>query len=142
MIDRDLIVALARDWLGTPYHHRARVKGVGVDCATLLIGVFHEAGMIPDIRPEYPPDWHLHRDEERYLGWLRQYGDEILVGDSEPGDVLVWRFGRTYSHGAIYVGDGEIIHALRKARCVTAGRVDEADLASRPCKAWRVRGSG
>jgi hypothetical protein len=30
----------ALTWLGIPYHHHARVKGVGVDCAQLLCAVY------------------------------------------------------------------------------------------------------
>jgi hypothetical protein len=29
MITREQIVAAARSWIGTPYHHQASVKGVG-----------------------------------------------------------------------------------------------------------------
>jgi hypothetical protein len=29
MVTREAIVAAARSWLGTPYHHQASVKGVG-----------------------------------------------------------------------------------------------------------------
>ena len=36
---RAAVVAEAIAWLGTPYHHRARIKGVGVDCAQLALGV-------------------------------------------------------------------------------------------------------
>ena len=32
----------ARTWLGTPFKHQGRVKGVGVDCLGLLIGVAQE----------------------------------------------------------------------------------------------------
>ena len=31
----------ARSWLDTPYHHQGRLKGVGVDCIGLIIGVAH-----------------------------------------------------------------------------------------------------
>lgn len=33
------IVTEARKWLGTPFMHQARVKGVGVDCGQLVIAV-------------------------------------------------------------------------------------------------------
>ena len=33
------VVAAAREWLGTPFHHQARLRGVGVDCVGLVIGV-------------------------------------------------------------------------------------------------------
>ena len=34
------IVALARAWIGTPYHHQASVRGVGTDCVGLVRGSF------------------------------------------------------------------------------------------------------
>ena len=33
------VVAEARQWIGTPYHHQAAVRGVGCDCAGLVLGV-------------------------------------------------------------------------------------------------------
>lgn len=35
-------VAEALTWLGTPYHQQGRVKGVGVDCGTLLCEVYEK----------------------------------------------------------------------------------------------------
>ena len=29
----------------------------------------------------------------------------------DVGDVIIWRFGRCFSHGAIYIGGGMIIHS-------------------------------
>ena len=37
---RDLIVEETKSWLRTPYHHQGAIKGVGVDCAMILIKVF------------------------------------------------------------------------------------------------------
>ena len=68
---RKAVIAEAETWLGTPYHHMARVKGVGCDCLTLLAAVYYSAEVIPAIDiPYYPPDWHLHRTAERYLDGL------------------------------------------------------------------------
>lgn len=82
------VVAEAKSWIGTPYHHMARVKGVGCDCLTLLAAVYHKAGVIPTIEiPYYPPDWHLHRSAERYLYGLLQYACELrpkLIGHYCP----------------------------------------------------------
>ncbi len=39
------VVRVARTWLGTPYHHQGRVKGAGVDCAGLSVGVAKELGL-------------------------------------------------------------------------------------------------
>ena len=48
-VTRDQIVSQAREWIGTPYHHQARVRGAGVDCIGLLICVCRELGLVaPD----------------------------------------------------------------------------------------------
>jgi NlpC/P60 family putative phage cell wall peptidase len=113
---RAAVVAEARSWLGTPYHHAARLKGVGCDCLTLLAEVFARAGMVAPIElPHYPPDWHLHRGAERYaLGVLRHAAE--VEGPPLPGDIVLWRFGRAFSHGAIVVQWPLVIHAYLRQR--------------------------
>lgn len=115
---RAAVVAEARSWLGTPYHHEARVKGAGVDCAQLLVGVFSAVELIapPEIE-HYPPDWHLHRAGERYLGIVLDHAREI-AGQPLPGDIALWRFGRCFSHGAVVVDWPLVIHAYLGRPCV------------------------
>jgi NlpC/P60 family putative phage cell wall peptidase len=108
---RAAVVAEATSWIGTPFHHAARVKGAGVDCLMLLAEVYHRAGVIaPVVPPFYVPDWHLHRDAERYLEGLLDYARPI---DAPPGcgDIALFRFGRTFSHGAIVTRWPRLIHA-------------------------------
>jgi NlpC/P60 family putative phage cell wall peptidase len=118
------VVAEARSWLNTPYHHEARVKGAGVDCAQLLAAVFSApavALIAPPKIPHYPPDWHLHRDAERYLGIILAHAHEFVpaAGSApQPGDVVLWRFGRCFSHGAIVIGWPRIIHAYIGKGCI------------------------
>lgn len=110
MTTREAILAEARTWLGTPYHHQGRVKGVGVDCAMILCEVYHDVGLVPFIDPTpYPPDWHFHQDEERYMNWIAKYGVE--VDEPKPGDVALFQFGRCISHGAIVVEWPMVIHS-------------------------------
>lgn len=133
---REDVVTEARTWLGTPYHHQALIKGVGVDCAMLLVGVYAGVGMIEGVEPRpYPRDWHLHRSEEKYLGWLQSLSQQV----PEPGvgDVLVWHFGRTFSHGGIYIGNGEIIHSYLGLGCIL-GHVDDACFAGRETRAFSL----
>ncbi len=114
---QEAICAEALTWERTPYHHQGFVKGVGVDCAFFLIKVYHSVGLIPDIDPRpYPMDWHLHRDAERYLGWVEQYATQV----EEPvkGGLAVFKFGRCYSHGTIVLEWPSIIHAYRLSRGV------------------------
>lgn len=121
--ERAAVVAEARRWLGTPYHHQARVKGRrgGVDCAQLLVGVFAAVGLIdPPAIEHYPPDWHLHRAAERYLGAVLAHAREIDPSTGSgplPGDIVLWRFGRCFSHGAIVVDWPQVIHAYLGRPC-------------------------
>lgn len=115
---RARVVEVARSWLGTRYHHNARIKGVGVDCATLLVEVFTEAGIIqPVVLPPYSPQWHLHRDEEKYVEFIRGFAQEA-EGPPLPGDVVVWKFHRCFAHGAIVTAWPEIIHAFIGRGCI------------------------
>ena len=110
---RDLVVKEALSWIGTPYHHQAMIKGVGVDCAMILIGVYKNCGLIDKVElPEYSTQWHLHRDEEKYLKTIREY----LKPTQEPkkGDVALFKFGRTVSHSAIVIDYPTVVHAYNR----------------------------
>lgn len=104
-----------------------RLKKAGVDCLTLLAEVYQEAGLVDPIKiPYYPPDWHLHRDAERYMEGLLTYTRELdPVKLPEPGDVVLWRFGRCFSHGAIVVQWPMVIHAYLN-RVVSYENVEQA----------------
>lgn len=108
---RAAVVEEARTWIGTPFHHAARVKGAGVDCLMLLAEVYERAGVAGHVEPPfYVPDWHLHRDAERYAEGLLRYARPITA-PPDPGDIALFRFGRTFSHGAIVVDWPRLIHA-------------------------------
>jgi NlpC/P60 family putative phage cell wall peptidase len=100
----------AESWIGTPFHHAARVKGAGVDCLMLLAEVYQRAGVSGRIEPPfYVPDWHLHRDAERYMEGLLRHARPTDA--PEPGDIALFRFGRTFSHGAIVTDWLRLVHA-------------------------------
>ena len=106
------VVRVARSFVGTPYHHMGRVKGAGVDCATLLAEVYYEAGLLsePVAIEYYPMDWHLHRDEERYLRIVQRYCREIPEEQALPGDIVVYHFGRAWAHGGIVINVKNSFH--------------------------------
>jgi hypothetical protein len=117
--ERARVVAAARAWIGTPYHNCADIKGVGVDCGMLLVRVFVDTGLCPAFDPRpYPVDWHLHRSEERYLGFIFDRSREVT--SPQPGDVMVLRYGRCYSHGGIvsHTTPLTLVHAYYPARQV------------------------
>ena len=126
---RARVVAAARAWLGTPYHHAADLHGVGVDCAMILVRVFCDLGLVPPFDPRpYVRDWMLHRGEERYLGFLIERAREIDPSTGSgplPGDVILFRIGRCYAHGGIVSKTDPltIIHAFAPAGKVVEDEV-------------------
>ena len=134
--DRSRVVAAARAWIGTPYHHAADVKGAGVDCAMLLVRVFCDLGLVAPFDPRpYTKDWMLHRDEERYLGFLLERAHEVAAPDI--GDIMLFRVGRCFAHGGIVSATEPLalIHAFARARCVLEENVEpNLELVSRPHK--------
>jgi cell wall-associated NlpC family hydrolase len=111
---REAVIEEAMTWLNTPYVHRGRIKGIGVDCAMILADVYEKVGLIDHIdTPEYPQTWHLHRSDERYLAFVKQYGHE--VANPEMGDIAMFRFGRCISHAGIVIKWPRIIHAYYKS---------------------------
>ena len=54
MTNGNAAVQEAITWLGTPYHHQGRVKGVGVDCGTLICEVHKKIGFMNHLDPQQP----------------------------------------------------------------------------------------
>lgn len=142
---RARVVAEAMTWLGTPYGHRQRLKGLRVDCAQILAAVYEAAGVIEPIDlGEYPTQWHLSHTRELYLEWLERAGAWLIPSaDALPGDIGVWKYGLTHSHGGIVVEGGAdpvILHSYIKARRgVTLCRASEQPLAgAESSQYWRI----
>lgn len=133
------IIDSAMTWLGTPYHHRACVKGAGVDCAQIIKAVFIEVGLIDNFEEgDYPPDWMQHRSEERYLSFVTDRA--ALVDTPLPGDVALYKVGRCFAHGVIVVDWPLIIHASNRDREVVLADGTQGWLAGREMQFWRAKG--
>jgi cell wall-associated NlpC family hydrolase len=125
---RAAVVAEARSWIGTPYHHAADVKGHGVDCAMLLVRVYCDLGLIElfDPRP-YTRDWFLHRSEERYLGFLLARSHEVR--SPGLGDIVLFRVGRCFAHAGI-VNSGWVVEDIVESNSELSSRIKSAKFAS------------
>ena len=137
----DLIIAEALTWLNTPYHHAARVKGAGVDCAQLLVGVYVDAlALVPpfDIS-HYPPDWMKHREEERFLSYIEQRAVEVDL--PAPGDIALWQWGRCFAHGGIVLDWPQILHADVRTGRVTITDASQGRFHDRCVRFFRVQAS-
>lgn len=128
--ERQAVIAEALTWLKTPYHHAARVKGAGVDCVQILIAVYQACGLVGEVDTgEYVSDWMLHQSDEIYLEGIMKYAHPVEV--PLPGDIALYKFGRTVSHAAIVIEWPLIIHAHRPEKMVTLGEGDKGQLADR-----------
>jgi cell wall-associated NlpC family hydrolase len=136
---RDHIVRAAKEWLGTPYHHHARVKRAGADCAMFPLAVYQECGLLPnDYRPpQYSVQWHLHRSDELYLKEIEKFCAEI-AGPPQPGDFVVFKFGRTFSHGAIVTAWPQIIHSYIPHGVLLSDALRDGELAGRELKCFEM----
>lgn len=103
----------------------------------LLVRVYQAAGLVPEFDPRpYSPQWHLHRGEEKYLEALLAHAVEVEA--PEPGDIVVYKVGRCFAHGAIVIEWPTIIHAHMAAGNVELADGTQAWLAERERKFFRV----
>ena len=135
------VVAEALTWIGTPYHHRGKLKGVGVDCAQLPLCVYAGAGLLADFDTgPYPADWHQHRGEERYAAIVLTRARELASpGAAGPGDLILWKFGRAFSHGTLVIDRSLVIHASRRDDAVVLADIDrDSEFIGRPARAFSL----
>lgn len=112
-VTREMIVAEARSWIGTPFRHQAQLKGKGCDCKGFVTGVatalgLPEAASLPGRTQNYS---NLFRGRQLLAG-LREALRETK--EEQPGDVLAIIIGtdRDPRHLAfVSFEPGWIIHA-------------------------------
>ncbi len=134
------IVEEARSWIGTRFVHQASLKGVGVDCVGLLVGVAYNLGII---------DARAHMRPAPFKAYGRLPNPDLLdracIEYLEPapielGGVLLMRFERDPQHFAIVscMEPRRIIHAFLQARAVVENGVDEL-WSSRIVRSYRFK---
>ncbi len=107
------IVALARSYIDTPYHHQGRVKGQGVDCVGLLVCIAREVGLVG-------PNWDVTGysripDGVLLMRHLSANLNQVPYEAMRPGDFICVAFQKHPQHVGV-VGDYRhgglsIIHA-------------------------------
>lgn len=93
MADTGRIVALARDWIGTPYIHQASSLGAGADCLGLIRGLWRALyGDEPEAAPPYTADWgEFGSDELLLAGAARHLVPVTRNEDLAAAQVLLFR---------------------------------------------------
>jgi NlpC/P60 family putative phage cell wall peptidase len=114
-ISRARVVALARGWIGTPYHHQASRRGVGTDCLGLVRGVWHELyGTEAEAAPAYTRDWAEASGEETLIEAAARHLVPLIGALPRAGDVIVFRLrsGFVAKHAAVVATPSTFIHAM------------------------------
>ena len=88
---RAAVVHEARTWIGTPFHHQARVKGAGVDCLGLVWGTGETCAVMPAVSAtDAKPFWRFYgrRPNPAVMReCLAKFLVEIPRDQVQPGDM-------------------------------------------------------
>lgn len=107
-------IAMARGWIGTPFHHQAALRGIGCDCLGLLRGVWRDLyGTAPEEPQAYDASRFRSGGQETLLDAARRHliaKDDLTI---MPGDVLLFRLHpmRPVQHCGIAIDASAMIHA-------------------------------
>lgn len=133
-ITRETIVAQARTWLGTRFHHQGRVKGVGCDCLGLIVGVARELGLTDEqgnLLADYDqPNYSPLPDGRGLKSAVSLHLHELpSIGEALPGDVPLFRFQQDPQHVGILsiLPDGALglIHCYSNTGMVVEHRLND-----------------
>lgn len=92
---RVALVSFATQYVGNPYVWGGTSLTRGADCSGFVLSVFAQYGV------------YLPRSSASQAG----AGVKISASEAQPGDLFFYSNGRGINHVAIYIGNGQIVHA-------------------------------
>ncbi|SEI41385.1 SH3 domain-containing protein [Lachnospiraceae bacterium A10] len=88
----------ATQYVGNPYVWGGTSLTHGADCSGFVMAIYAQYGIsLP----------HSSRAQANY-------GTKISASEAQPGDLFFYGSGKSISHVAIYIGNGQIVHASSK----------------------------
>ncbi|MBO5342530.1 MAG: C40 family peptidase [Lachnospiraceae bacterium] len=85
----------AKQFIGNPYVWGGTSLTNGADCSGFVLSVFKNYGVtLP-----------------HHSGSQAQYGTYVSMNDIQAGDLVFYGYGKTINHVAIYIGNGQVVHA-------------------------------
>lgn len=89
------ICQYAKEFIGNPYVWGGTSLTKGADCSGFVMKVFQKYGV------------KLPRNSRSQANC----GTTIKVAEAKPGDLIFYAKGKTINHVAIYIGNGQVVHA-------------------------------
>ena len=115
--DPSRVIAIARSWIGTPYHDQASLRGVGCDCLGLARGVWREiVGPEPFPIPPYSRDWGETGQREVLADGARRMMIEVSPAEAGPGALVLFRMKprAIAKHVGILTAPDSFLHAYER----------------------------
>lgn len=120
-------VSIAMNAKGTPYVWGGNSLTRGVDCSGLVQQVYKQLGInVPRTTYEQAKN-----------------GKIVSMGSLLPGDLVFYNTGSndpngigTFSHVAIYIGNGQVIHAPGRGRSVQISSINSSGTPARAVRPW------
>ena len=92
------LISYATQFVGNPYVWGGTSLTIGADCSGFTLSIFAKYGV-------YLP--HSSKAQANC-------GTRISASEAKPGDLFFYGSGSSISHVAIYIGNGQIVHASSK----------------------------
>ncbi len=99
------LIEYAKQFLGNPYVYGGTSLTNGTDCSGFTMRIFAQYG------------YSLSRTSREQAN----NGTRVSLSDIQPGDLLFYSHGGTIGHVAIYIGNGQIIHASTEKTGIIIG---------------------
>ena len=112
------ICQYAKEFIGNPYVWGGTSLTKGADCSGFVMKVFQKYGV------------KLPRTSRTQANC----GTTIKVSEAKPGDLIFYAKGKTINHVAIYIGNGQVVHASSPKTGIKISKVSYRT----PFKAVRV----
>lgn len=112
------LIEYAKQFLGNPYVYGGTSLTNGTDCSGFTMRIFGHFG------------YSLNRSS----GAQSYNGTPVSLSEIKPGDLLFYSYGSSIGHVAIYIGNGQIIHASTERTGICIGNA----YYQTPCCARRI----
>ena len=105
----EAVVAAALSQVGTPYVWGGATPGQGLDCSGLVQYAYGKANVALS----------------HYTVAQESAGRQVSLSDLQPGDIIFWGgVGASY-HDAIYIGNGQYVHAPQPGETVKVASISQ-----------------